>query len=201
VFAASWYLVGLENLLVSYIEDHDFALRVARMTADYHIELCELAVKAGVDVVILTDDYAHKTGSFMSPPQFNEFVLPGFREVVSAVKRTGAYCIKHTDGNIWEIIDPIVQSGIDGLGPLEPAAGMDLAEVRKRTGKLCLVGNIDVDLLSRGAAGDVARKTEELLTTVSVDGAHILSSGNTITASVRPVNFKAMIDTARRSGI
>ena len=201
VFAASWYLIGLENLLVSYIENPAFARAVAGMTVDYHCRLCELAVKAGVDVVILTDDYAHKTGSFMSPAQFDEFVLPGFKEVVSAVKRAGAYCIKHTDGNIWEIMDPIVQSGIDGLGPLEPAAGMRLEEVRKKTGRLCLVGNIDVDLLSRGAADEVALATRGLIEAVSEDGAHILSSGNTITASVRAANFKAMIETARRTGI
>jgi len=201
VFAASWYLAGLENLLVSYITDPDFAKALARMTADYHGALCERAVKAGADVVILTDDYAHKTGSFMSPGQFREFVLPGFTEVVATVKRAGGYCVKHTDGNIWEIIDPIVQTGIHGLGPLEPAAGMDLKEVRKRTGKVCLVGNIDVDLLSRGTREEVERSTRNLIEAVSADGAHILSSGNTITSSVKPGNFLAMLEAARGSGI
>lgn len=199
VFAASWYLIGLENLLVSYITDPSFARAVARMTIDYHKQLCELAVHAGVDVVILTDDYAHKTGTLMSPHQFEEFVLPGFIEVVTAVKNAGGYCVKHTDGNIWEILEPIAESGIDGLGPLEPAAGMDLMEVRKRTGKLCLVGNIDVDLLSRGGTEDVIGETKKLIQTVSIDGGHILSSGNTITSSVSPKNFKTMIETARNS--
>ena len=74
------------------------------------------------------------------------------------------------------VAEPITKSGIDGLGPLEPAAGMDLAEVRKRVGvDLCLVGNVDVDLLSRGSSDDVVRKTGELIETVSTKGAHILS--------------------------
>jgi uroporphyrinogen decarboxylase len=202
VFAASWYLVGLENILVSYITDPGFAKEVARLTADYHKRLCVLAVEAGVDVIILTDDYAHKTGCLMSPQQFKEFVLPGFAEVVAAVKQAGGYCIKHTDGNIWEILDPLVSTGIDGLGPLEPAAGMDLAKVRARIGpEKCLVGNIDVDLLSRGSTADVAGKTRELIETISVDGAHILSSGNTITSSVSPGNFRTMIETAREMGV
>ena len=202
VFAASWYLVGLENLLVSYIADPGFAVQVARMTVDYHKRLCVLAIEAGVDVIILTDDYAHKTGCLMSPGQFEEFILPGLIETVSAIKDAGGYCIKHTDGDIWEILDPIADSGIDGLGPLEPAAGMDLAKVRERLGaKLCLVGNIDVDLLSRGTQTDVKGKTIDLIDTVSANGAHILSSGNTITSSVRPENFKVMIDTARGTGI
>ena len=202
VFAASWYLVGLENLLVSYITDPGFANQVARMTVDYHKRLCVLAVEAGVDVIILTDDYAHKTGCLMSPSQFEEFILPGFIEVVAAIKDAGGYCIKHTDGNIWEILDPIADSGIDGLGPLEPAAGMDLAKVRERLdAQLCLVGNIDVDLLSRGTQTDVKAKTIDLVETVSQRGSHILSSGNTITSSVRPENFKMMIDTARETGV
>ncbi|MBT3272126.1 MAG: hypothetical protein HN368_03150, partial [Spirochaetales bacterium] len=202
VFAASWYLIGLENLLTSYLLEPEFAKNVARIVTSYHKELLVLAIKAGVDVVILTDDYAHKTGTLMSPAQFREFVLPGFREIVQTVKDAGAYCVKHTDGDIWEIIDLIVESGVHGLGPLEPAAGMNYAEVRKGySSKLCLLGNIDVDLLSRGSVADVTAKTRELIEEVSPEGGHILSSGNTITSSVKPANFLAMIDTARELGV
>jgi len=202
VFAASWYLVGLENLLVSYVNDPEFARAVARMTTDYHVAFVQMAVKAGVDVVILTDDYAHKTGCMMSPAQFEQYVLPGFGQVVAAVKHAGGYCVKHTDGNIWEIIDPIVATGIHGIGPLEPAAGMKLSEVRARFGSgLSVVGNVDVDLLSRGSPEEVAVATRSIIESISPRGGHIVSSGNTITSTVRPANFRAMIETARAAGV
>jgi len=46
-------------------------------------------------------------------------------------------------------------------------------------------------------AADVVAATEWLLETVSAAGPHILSSGNTIAASVKPENFVAMVRTAQ----
>lgn len=93
------------------------------MVVEYNRELHRLAIAEGADLIVLGDDYAHKTGTIMSPAHFREFVLPGLAEVVQNIKSHGAYCVKHTDGNIWAILDDIVNTGIDGLGPLEPGGG------------------------------------------------------------------------------
>jgi uroporphyrinogen decarboxylase len=200
-FAASWYLCGMENLLVSYATRPDFAAHLASVVSDYAAELCTLAVAKGADIIVLTDDYAHKTGPIMSPAHFRAFVLPALRKVVSRVRELGAYCIKHTDGDIRQIIEPIVETGIHAIGPLEPGAGMNLAEVKRRFGdRLCVVGNVDVDLLSRGSVEEVKRVVAALIREVSPGGGHILSSGNTISSSVRPENYRAMLETARASG-
>ena len=201
VFAASWYLCGMQRLLESYLLEPEFAGALARMVVEYNRELHRLAIAEGADLIVLGDDYAHKTGTIMSPDHFREFVLPGLAEVVQNVKSHGAYCVKHTDGNIWAILDDIVNTGIDGIGPLEPGAGMDLAEVRRAVGqRVCMVGNIDVDLLCRGSAEQVRQSTLALIRTVSPGGGHILSSGNSITSAVQPENFRAMVETAHQHG-
>jgi uroporphyrinogen decarboxylase len=198
VFAASWNLCGMERLLTSYHLEPEFARELARMVLAYNLELHREAIRAGCDVIILSDDYGHKSGPLMSPVQFREFILPGLAAAVANVHEAGGLCIKHTDGNVWELLDDIVDTGIDGLGPLEPAAGMDLAEVKRRYGaRVCVMGNVDVDLLCRGSVADVQRATTTLLETVSRGGGHILSSGNSITSAVRPENFRAMVATAR----
>ena len=201
VFVVSWNLCGMENLLSSYLLNPGFAKDLAQIAVEYNKELHRLAIEAGAEVVVLGDDYAHKLGPLMSPEQFREFILPGLSEIVRNIKTLGAYCIKHTDGNIWSIIDPIIETGIDGIGPLEPMAGMDLSEVKKRYGhKVCVVGNVDVDLLCRGSVEDIHKSTKELIDHVSPGGGHILSSGNSITSSVKAENFLAMIDTVKKHG-
>jgi uroporphyrinogen decarboxylase len=201
VFAASWYLCGMQRLLESYLLEPEFALALGRMVGEYNRELHRLAIAEGADLVVLGDDYAHKTGTIMSPAQFREFVLPGLKEVVQNIKNWGAYCVKHTDGNIWAILDDIVDTGIDGIGPLEPGAGMDLARVRRAVGdRVCVVGNLDVDLLCRGSAEQVRQSTRDLIHRVSPGGGHILSSGNSITSAVQPENFRVMVETAREFG-
>ena len=198
-FAASWFLCGMETLLMGYLDNPILADRLSEMVSDYYVEFFHLAVRAGVDVVILTDDYAFKTGTLMSRAQFERFVLPWLVRGVEAVHDAGGLCVKHTDGDISEIIDLIVGTGVDGIGPLEPAAGMDLIEVQEAWGdRVSVVGNVDVDLLCRGTTEEVVAVTESLVSGLASRGGHILSSGNTITSPVQAANFRAMIETGRR---
>jgi len=192
---------GLENLLLDFALRPDFVKDLMKIGTEYYCELYRLAVPAGADVVLLGDDYSDKNGPMMSPKQFVDLILPSDAAVVSAVKRAGAYCIKHTDGDIRMIMDHLVETGLDCLGPLEPVAGMELAPILDRyPGKITVMGNLSVDLLSRGSEEDVVREVKRTLATVSATGPHIMSSANTITSSVKPENFLAMINTTKEFG-
>lgn len=192
---------GIENLLLDFGLRPGFVKDLMRIGVEYYRELAKLAVAAGADIVVLGDDYSDKNGPLVSPEQWNEIVLPGDAEVVSAIKEAGGYCIKHTDGNIQKIIEPLVDTGLDCLGPLEDVPGMELDGILKHfAGRLTVMGNMSIDLLSRGTEGEVAAATRRLIETVSAVGPHILSSGNTIASSVKPANFLAMVNAAHEHG-
>ena len=92
-------------------------------------------------------------------------------------------------------------TGLDCLGPLEPVPGMELDKVLERyPGKIAVMGNISVDLLSRGTEEDVVLATKRSLANVSAIGPHIMSSANTIASSVKPENFLAMVNTTKEFG-
>ncbi|MCK5736445.1 MAG: hypothetical protein KAH21_08205, partial [Spirochaetaceae bacterium] len=197
-FAASWYLCGMDVLMMSFVDDPEFVDRLSEMVSNYYTELFRLCIRAGADIIYLTDDYAFKTGTLMSREHFKRYILPWLAKGVEAVHDAGGICIKHTDGNISGIIDLIIDTGIDGLGPLEPAAGNNLIELRKTLGtKVALLGNIDVDLLSRGSIEEVRSATQTLVKGLGAEGGYILSSGNTITASVQPDNFRIMVESGK----
>jgi uroporphyrinogen decarboxylase len=192
---------GMENLLLDFALRPQFVKDLMTIGVEYYCELYRLAVPAGADIVLLGDDYSGKTGPFMSPAQFEELILPGDAKAVAAVKAAGAYCIKHTDGDIRKIMDQLVATGLDCLGPLEPVPGMELDGVLNRyPGKITVMGNVSVDLLSRGTEEQVRQATRKLLATASAHGPHIMSSGNTIASSVRPENFLAMVRTTQELG-
>ena len=201
VFAPSQNLRGgLAPLMMDYILQPDLVKKLAEIGVEYHVELYRKLIDQGVEIVVLGDDYAGKDGPFMSPAHFKEFILPGLTEVVQAVKDCGAYCIKHTDGNIWPILDMLISTGIDMLGPLEPAY-MALDEVRRHSGmKTGVMGNIDVDLLSRSTVEEIVKSTKEQLTRISPLGGHFFSSGNSISSSGKGENFVAMVETVKEFG-
>ncbi|NTV83164.1 MAG: hypothetical protein HGA23_02545 [Bacteroidales bacterium] len=193
---------GLENLFVDLLLRPEFASSLMGIGASYYSKLYPMAIEAGADVIFLGDDYSDNRGPMMSPEMFEELILPHDAAVVASIKRAGARCIKHTDGDIRLIMDQLVATGLDALGPLQDVPGMELDKIlEKYPGRITLMGNISVDLLSRGTVDEVIAATKRLLGEVSARGPHIMSSGNTISSSVKPENFLAMIRTTKEFGV
>ena len=70
----------------------------------------------------------------MSPELFEQMIQPRLKRMVNVIHEEGSVVIKHTDGNLYPLLESIVSCGIDGLNPIEPVAGMDLATVKKLVG-------------------------------------------------------------------
>ncbi len=195
-------LLRLDNLLVDFLENPRLAHEVLEIVNEFAVHLARRAVRAGADLVMLGDDYAYKAGPMMSPAVYKTFLQHRLARVVQAVHEEGAFCVKHSDGNLWPILDMIVETGVDAINPLEPVAGMDIAEVKRRYGdRVCLIGNIDCgELLSRGTPQQVRQVVQETIRQAAPGGGYIMSSSNTIHSSVKPENYQAMIDATHLYG-
>lgn len=196
------FLRGTAQFLMDMIDNPPLVFELIEVALSYDIPAMRRMVAAGVDVVVFGDDYADKNSTLMSPKHFDRYILPGLKRCVDAAHEAGAYVIKHTDGNIMPILDMIVDTGIDGLNPLEPAAGMDIGLIKHRYGdRVALVGNIDCGyLLSQAPVEEVRQVTRRTIETAKPGGAFCLSSSNSIHSSVKPENFLAMRETLRECG-
>lgn len=202
VFSIPRYLLGMEKLLLSIVREPELVRGVVDISVDVNLAMAEELVSRGVKIVYTGDDYAYNEGPLMSPRHFRELFYPGLRRVMGGFKELGLIVIKHTDGNLWSILDMIVDSGIDCLDPIDPLAGMDLAEVKAKYGdRLALKGNVDcAETMTFGTVEDVIEETKEALRKGAPGGGYILSSSNSIHSSVKPENYKAMMDTLREYG-
>jgi uroporphyrinogen decarboxylase len=201
-FEFSHYLRGMSNLLMDYLENPEFAKHLARMVIDYKKRVAERAIDEGADVILTGDDYAYRTAPIMSPSLFREFILPYLQEMVALAKSKGVPFIKHTDGNLWPIMDMIVDTEIDAIDPIEPIADMDIGKVKELYGdRIALIGNIDcTELLTHGTPDDVVEAVKETIAKAGVGGGYILASSNSIHPGVNPENYKAMVKATREYG-
>ena len=201
-FEFSHYLRGMSNLLMDYILNPALAHRLARIVMDYKKRILERAAETGADVLCTGDDYAHRISPIMSPDHFREFVLPYLQEAVNVAKERGIPFLKHTDGNLWSILDDIVDTGIDCLDPLEPIADMDMARVERVYGhRIALAGNVDCgQLLPFGTRAEVIEAVKETIAKGAVNAGFILASSNSIHPAVKPENYKAMVEAGREFG-
>jgi uroporphyrinogen decarboxylase len=201
-FEFSHYLWGMKNLLIDYHRNPSFARRLARMVTDYKKELIKAAIDAGADAIVTGDDYSNRMGPIMTVDQFREFILPYLREMIRTTKRRGVPFIKHTDGNIWPLMDMMVDAGIDAIDPLEPVAGMDIGRAKREYGdRLCLMGNIDCgQLLSNGKESEVVSAVRRTIAEAAPGGGYVLASSNSIHPAVKPDNYAAMVEAGRSYG-
>jgi uroporphyrinogen decarboxylase len=203
-FEFSHYLLGgMDRLLMAYIDDAAFVHDLAEIVMDYKLRLMRRAIDLGADAIVSGDDYAAGKGPAMSPTHFREFVLPYLKRSVDTAHDAGVPFIKHTDGNIWPLLDMMVdEAGIDAIDPLEPLAGMDIGKVKARYGdRIAVIGNIDVtELLPHGTPQQVEEAVQETIAKAAPGGGFILASSNSIHPAVQPANYRAMVDAGRRWG-
>jgi uroporphyrinogen decarboxylase len=201
-FMWSAFLNGIDNLLMNFLLEPQFAHDLLDTVLAVNMMIARNALRAGADVIVLSDDYAGNESLFFSPAVFRTFLLPRLKRMVDAIHDEGGKAVKHSDGNLWPILDDIVNTGIDGLHPLEPVAGMDLAEVKQKYGdRVCLIGNVDCGyVLSEGSLEEVEAAVKECMRKGAPGGGYIISSSNSIHSSVKPENYLAMIAATQKYG-
>lgn len=202
VFSLPRYLMGMQDLLMAIAVDPELVKALVDMSVDINLELAKEVAARGVKIVYTGDDIAYNKGLLMSPRHFGELFYPGFQRVIGGFKELGLYVIKHTDGNLWSIMDMLVDAGIDCLDPIDPIAGMELGEVKaKYGGRIALKGNVDcADLMTFGTPEEVIAATRVALAQGMPGGGFILSSSNSIHSSVKPENYTAMLQALREYG-
>jgi uroporphyrinogen decarboxylase len=202
VFSLPRYLMGMQDLLMAIVMQPELVRALVEMSVNLNLELAKEVAARGVRIVYTGDDFAYNKGPLMSPRHFREFFYPGLCRVMRGYKELGLYTIKHTDGNLWPILDMIIDSGIDCLDPIDPQAGMDLGEVKARYGQqVALKGNVDcAQLMTFGTPEEVVEATKEALRKGMPGGGFILSSSNSIHSSVKPENYAAMLQTLHECG-
>lgn len=201
-FRVSWSLLGgMEKYLYYYMKDSGFVHGLGRVVTDYIMEVIDMAARLGVDIIALDGDLAFSETTLMSPAQYEEFVLPYQKEIVDHAHRAGLLIFKHSDGNMWPIMDGIVEAGFDGFHPIQPQC-MDIGKVKADYGdRLCLLGNIDCTyLLPFRSEEEVERAVRETISVAAPGGGYVMSSSNSIHPGCRPENYMAMVRAARKYG-
>ena len=201
-FRFSWQLRGaMEKLLLDYMRNPDFATALHRITADFCLAAIEGAADAGANVVALEGDLAFNTSTLISPDQYRRFLLPLHTEIVDRAHSLGMKIVKHSDGNLWPIMDDLLAAGFDGVHPIQPQS-MDIAETKARlAGKAAVLGNIDCSfLLPFGTEQEVRDAVRDTIRVAAPGGGYIISSSNSIHPGVKPENYIAMIHAAREFG-
>jgi uroporphyrinogen decarboxylase len=208
VGVADIFALGRENMLgdVGYframIKNPTLIERTHEIILEYQKRYMKNCAEAGVDIFWINGDWAMTEKPMVSREFTIRFLAPPLKEMVDYAHSLGIPVVKHTDGNIWPIWDVIVDTGIDGLHPIDPMAGMDIGEAKAKFGdKVCLCGNVSCAFsLVSGTLEEVRQETREVIHKAGRGGGLICMSSNTIHSGVKPENYVAMVKAIREFG-
>ena len=195
-------LLGDVEYFKGMIRNPELIDKVNGIVLDYQLKYLGNCLDTGADIVFVTGDWATAQGPMASPELTKRFITSYFQKIVEYCHKRGVPCLKHTDGNIWPILEQIIEAGADGIHPIDPGAGMDIGEVKAKYGdRICLMGNIDcTKLLSWGTEEEVREAVKTCIRKAGRGGGYICMSSNSIHSGVKPANYVAMVKAVKKYG-
>jgi len=147
-------------------------------------------------------DIAFKGSTLFSPEFLRRELAPRLAREIEPVKQAGIKVILHSDGDVTGVLDDLIETGIDGLNPLEPTAGMDLAAIKRRYGRnLVLVGNADPNLVTFGSPETIDAEVRRCIGAAARGGGYFFDTGaGEIMPGFPAENVLRMCEAVRRFG-
>lgn len=198
-----WYLMNLETLSITLYDDPELVHEMADAYVNWALASAARAVaQGGVDAFSISDDWGSTRALLMSPTHLREFFIPPFRKLVQGLKSLGKPVIMHNDGQIWEVLEDLVSTGINAFHPIEKAAGMDLAQVKQHfAGRLCPMGNVDNKFtMTNGSPAQVEAEVKECLDIAKAGGGYILATDHSIHDGMPYENIMAYLEAGKKHG-
>ncbi|MBT6144364.1 MAG: hypothetical protein HOH74_02975 [Gemmatimonadetes bacterium] len=135
MYENAWQVRGYIPFLEDLLLRRDWAEVVLDKFCDNNAIVAEAAGKAGYDCLATGDDVANQNDMMFQPDLWREVMKPRWAKVIAAARaqKPDIHVWYHSDGNIWDILDDLVEIGITILNPVQPEC-MDPLAIRKRFG-------------------------------------------------------------------
>ncbi len=204
VFEDVYNLIGFDQYMLILATAPEKLRPIAQGCAEFEVAKARKFLDIGADMILIVEDIAHNTGTFMSPLSLRAEIFPFMKWQVEQIKRHRHVPVfLHSDGDLNTVLDDIVACGYDGLQSLQPTANMDITRIKAAYGdRLCLMGNIDINyVLPFGTPEEVEQVVKETIEIAAPGGGFILSTCNSLIRDIPPENAMAMYRAADKYGV
>ena len=189
--------MGIDHFCLSLYTDPDLVKQLLDLYFDWMEVVAERICQLDFDAFCMADDFAMNTGMMISPQSFEDLLIPYYRRIA---KKIDIPWIFHSDGNIQKAVDMLIDVGVSGIHPVEDGA-MDIRSTKTAYDKkLCILGNVNMDLLGAGTPEEVEKVVHGLIRDVAPGGGYIITSGNSLADYLKPECVMAISSTIEKYG-
>ncbi len=201
IFEASRDLVGYEPLCIMQCMDQDLFRDIFVKIGDLWVELWSWVVDTWSDIYVffrMGDDLGYKTSTLLEPEVIRRHILPQYKRIIDLVHASGKRFLLHSCGNIFTLMDDIVELGIDAKHSNEDQIAPFSEWIEKYSDKIGLFGGFDLNLLILNDPDTVFETVlnQGLLFRSKAKG-YGLGSGNSIPGYVSVDSYMAMVEAVK----
>lgn len=190
------YMRGFARSWLDFAEYPGFLAELFDAIADFCLGLMERCRATPIDFFHLTDDWGSQKGLLISPRQWRELIKPRVARVAAAAQEHGWLVSLHSDGNISQVLDDLVDMGVTMVNPVQPDC-MDVYAIKRRYGKnLCIYGGVSNQwTIPFGTPVEIRQEITTCFRELGKGGGYILSTGKEMRAETPVENAVAVIET------
>jgi len=198
------YLVGEEKAWTDLIVNPGFFRSLVERVLDFQLPFIERMLEAAgdrIDFFRVGDDFGTQRGLLIGPDLWRKSLQPSLVAMADVAKRHGALYYHHSCGAIRELLDDLIETGVDVIDPVQVGArGMVPAALKAAFGdRICFSGGVDEQsLLPRGSPDDVRAGVFKLLDDMARGGGFFIGPTHNLQDDIPTENILAMYEAARQ---
>lgn len=195
MFERSWTILGMENVLLRMMINPDSLKGLYEKICQYHLHMLDIALEYEVDAIQFGDDWGQQHGTIMGADHWREFIKPYVKRLYDKVHEHGKFVIQHSCGDCQEILDDLVEIGLNCYQTFQPEI-YPIEKIKAKYGdKLTFWGGISTQqLLVQATPEQVRDETIRIMNVMRPNGGYIAAPTHSVPFDVPPENILAMMD-------
>jgi len=191
---------GEVKALMDLIEQPALIHALMEKGVAFAVEKGKFNIDLGIKMLRLNDSIANM--SLISPEDFRKFVFPHMKTVCDELHHydpeVKIYC--HICGNVLPVLEDLVATGLDCIGPLDPLGGVSCESARKIVGKhVALMGGVNTMSFIDCSPGQIMEESRRCIEGAGKSG-FVLGSGCAVPRHSKKDNLVAMRHAAELYG-
>ena len=192
-------LMGEEGVCLAYYEEPELMEDILLTAGNTAFQVLDrISDHVVIDQLSVHEDLAGKSGSLIGPNQIERFIKPYYRKIWDMLSSKGTKIFSQdSDGNVESVIDAFLDCGLTIMYPMEPAAGMDIVELRKKYGqRLAFKGGIDKHVLRQDKKA-IREELEYKMQPIMQQGGMVFGLDHRIPNGTPLENYRYYVNTGR----
>ena len=190
-------LIGFDNLCYMLADDPELVGMVFDQVGSrllrYYRQVVDLDC---VGVIMSNDDWGFNTQTMLSTADMRKYVFPWHKKITELAHQAGKPVVLHSCGNLSRVEDDLIDDmQYDGKHSYEDKICPVEEKYDQLSGRIAVLGGIDVDFVCRAPADDVYARCRAILEKTQCKG-YALGTGNSVPAYLPNAQYYAMISAA-----